>query len=454
MSQTIAAIATANSAGGIGIVRISGDTALDVADSIFTAKNNTKLCDSPGYRAYYGHVYDKDVLVDEVIAIVYKAPKSYTGENVVELSGHGGLLIMRHILRLCLENGAAPAGPGDFTKRAFLNGRIDLAKAESVMSLINAHSEQAAEAALSSLDGKLSEKTEKISSVFISACAGMSAWVDYPDEEIAELSRDTLIADFEKAKNDLQKLIVSFDAGQAVTQGVNTAIIGRPNVGKSTLMNLLLGKERSIVTDIAGTTRDVIEETAMVGNVTLRLCDTAGLHDSDDPVETLGIQMAKNKIRESALIVAVFDASSELCEEDKTLLSLCSDKKSIAVINKSDLDSKINTGFISKNTDRIVYTCASTGEGYDDFVNAVESVLGTSDIDTSFGMLLTERQLSACKKALECADEAISGLKNGITLDAVNVSCEACIDALSEITGKNVSDAVLDKIFSEFCVGK
>lgn len=335
--STIAAISTGQAAGGIGIVRISGEDAILVADRIFRSVSGKKLCDRAGYTALYGTVYYEDKPLDEAVALVFRAPKSYTGEDVCEISCHGGLYITRQILRAALSAGAIPAEAGEFTKRAFLNGKMDLTGAEAVMQMISAHGEQAGAAAFSAMEGALSRKTAEISEILLDASASLAAWVDYPDEEIEDLSDESLLAAIRKAHTMVQDLLNGFDGGRAVTEGIPAAIIGRPNTGKSTLMNMLSGTEKSIVTAIPGTTRDIVEETVLCGNVTLRLADTAGLRETQDTVESIGVERAKKKVSAAEFVFAVFDSSLPFTEEDKEIASLCRNKKAIAVINKTDL---------------------------------------------------------------------------------------------------------------------
>lgn len=454
MNKTIAAIATPNAAGGIGIIRISGPDAFKAADAIFKSKNGKLLKDLPGYSVAFGTVYDNKTPLDQCIALVFKGPKSYTGENIVELQCHGGLFLLKKVLRAVLDQGVYPAGPGEFTKRAFLNGKLDLSEAESVMSLISAQGEQALNAAYNALDGNLKNKIDSVADILLSISSHMAVWIDYPDEDFDEIETGEIKKDCEEALFVLNNLLDRFDAGQAITSGVNTVIVGRPNVGKSTLMNRLLGKNRSIVTDIAGTTRDVIEETAQIGNVVLRLSDTAGLHDSDDPVERVGIEMAENRLKHADLILVVLDGNQKIEEKDIELLKSCKGKKSIAIINKVDLGNKITEETLKPYVTEVISLSAKKGDGVEKFEEAIESILGTNDFDPSSAMLANERQFQCCKKAVECLKEALFAIESGLTYDAVNVSVDAALEPLLELTGEKVSEAVVDKIFSSFCVGK
>lgn len=450
MSSTVAAVATPNAAGAIGIVKISGPESVSIAAKVFHPVGKRKLEDTPGYSVLYGHVAD----IDDAICLVYRAPKSYTGEDVVELQCHGGLFLIQEVLRLVLEAGAEPAGPGEFTKRAFLNGKVDLSEAESVMNLISAQGKQAADAAYHALEGNLSKEIRSAADTLVAASAHMAAWADYPDEDVEELDYDVLLNYFRKTYEDLDNMVSKFDAGQAVTAGVNTVIVGRPNVGKSTLMNLLLGRNRSIVTDIAGTTRDVIEENVSIGNVLLRLSDTAGLHDSSDPVESIGIQMAEDKMKHADLILAVFEGNHPLNEEDLDILRECQGRPSIAIINKSDLGNVVTEDQVSPYTSSTVVISAKDSGCYDLLKQELEKLLGTEDFDPSAAMLANERQLLCVRKSMECLKEAIDAITSGMTMDAINVCVDASLEPLLELTGEKVSDTVIDEVFSKFCVGK
>ena len=452
--STIAAISTGQAAGGIGVVRISGENALSVADRIFKTVSGIKLEKLSGYKAAFGKVFFEEKCVDEAVALVFKAPKSYTGEDVVEISCHGGLLVTKQVLRAALANGAVPAEAGEFTKRAFLNGKMDLTRAESVMNIISAKSEQAKSAALNTLDGALYKKISEISLSLKKIAAQMAAWVDYPDEEIDDLSDDKLKETLLTAKAELEKLIKSFDVGQIIIEGVETAIVGKPNVGKSTLMNLLSGCEKSIVTSVAGTTRDIVEETVTLGNNVLRLADTAGLHDTEDTVEKIGVDRTRQKLDRASLVLAVFDSSTEVDDEDMEIIKMCNGKNAVAIINKTDLNTKFNAEKINKNFENVVYLSAKDRNGIQELEKAIEKVLGTADFDTSAATLMNERQLACCKAALQSIDEAISALEIGMTRDALNVNIGVAVESLDTLTGEKATESVVNEIFSQFCEGK
>lgn len=452
--STIAAISTGQAAGGIGIVRISGENALFVADRIFKTVSGLKLNALSGYKAALGTVFLDEKPVDEAIATVFRAPKSYTGEDVVEFSCHGGLFVTRQVLRAALQNGAVPADAGEFTKRAFLNGKLDLAKAEAVMQLISAQGEQASAAALGTLEGKLSREISAVSADLKSVSASLAAWVDYPDEEIDDLSDETIAESLNGAISALGTLLARFDSGKVILNGVDTAIVGKPNVGKSTLMNVLVGTEKSIVTDIAGTTRDIVEETVTVGDVVLHLSDTAGLRDTADTVERIGVERARQKIENAVLVLALFDSSSPLTDEDTDLFALCKNKKAIAVVNKTDLDCVWNTKILDTVFNKVVYISAKENTGVGNLENAIAEVLGTADFDPSAATLMNERQHACCAAALESLQEAKAAQDGGLTRDAVNVSIDAAIESLDALTGEKATESVVNEIFSQFCVGK
>lgn len=454
MNTTIAAICTAQGEGGIGVIRISGDDAFEIADKIFININNKKVSDMKGYTAAFGKVCNNGEEIDEAVALVYRAPHSYTGENVVEISCHGGVFITKQVLRAVLDNGAVPAQAGEFTKRAFLNGKIDLTEAEAVIDIISAKSRSAARAALCVKDGALRKKIDKVKEVLLAQAAHLSAWADYPEEDIAEVSDDELVHTFDYAVKVLKGLLDTYDSGQAVKQGIDTVIAGRPNVGKSTLMNLLTGCEKSIVTDIPGTTRDIVEDTVVLGDVILRLSDTAGLRDTEDRVEQIGVDRAKRRLEQCGLLLAVFDNNQILNEDDYDLISNAKNATTIAIINKIDLEQKLDTEFISKNFENVVYISAKDGECREELTMAVEKIAGTAKLNPSEGILSNERQRLAVVNALSSVEEAKFALESGLTYDAITVSLEDAISNLLELTGESTSDEVIDRVFHNFCVGK
>lgn len=453
--STIAAIATAQAAAGIGVVRISGEDAAQIADRVFTSVSNRKVTETGGYKALFGKVHDGEVELDDAVALVFRAPKSYTGEDVVEISCHGGLYIMQRVLRAVYEAGAVPAEAGEFTKRAFLNGKLDLSEAEAVMSLISASGEEARAATLNALDGALSREITECRDVLARAASFLSAWVDYPDDEIPELSDEELSATLGTVKQRLTALLERFDAGQAVLEGVDTAIVGKPNVGKSTLLNALSGKSRAIVTPIAGTTRDVLEETVRIGNVTLRLADTAGIRtDTDDEIERIGVERAKERFERASLVLAVLDGSEELSDDDRALLEMCGGKRCIAVINKSDLGQKLNEEEIKKYTASVVGISAKEYGNIDELKSAVENAVGTAGFDPALPLITTERQRDCVKKALGSVSDALDALLSGMTADAVNVCIDCAVEELSVLTGEKATETIVNEVFKNFCVGK
>lgn len=452
--NTIAAISTAQGQGGIGVIRISGSDAVEIADSVFKNINGKSLKQLKGYTAAYGAVYRDNEKLDEAVALVFREPHSYTGENVVELSCHGGLYITKEVLRAVLDAGASPAQAGEFTKRAFLNGKLDLTEAESVMDIISAKSKSAARAALCVREGALRKRIDGVKNELLNLTAHLSAWADYPEEDIAGVDDEMILSVCNKAESELNALLDTYDSGQAVKQGIDTVIAGRPNVGKSTLMNLLSGYEKSIVTDIPGTTRDIVEDTVIAGSVILRLSDTAGIRSTDDRVEQIGVDRAKKRLEQCGLLLAVFDNSSPLTEDDFDLIKAAEDVPSIAVLNKNDLPSQLNITNIKSVFNNIVYISASTGEGKDELIQTIEEIAGTQKLNPGEGILSNERQRSNAVNALKSVVEAKDALNMGMTYDAVTVSLEDAISELLDMTGEKTSDEVIDRVFHNFCVGK
>lgn len=454
MEKTIAAISTPMGVGGIGIIRISGDDAVAVADKIFKPASGRPLSTMKGYTAAFGKIYDNGEAIDEAVATVFLAPHSYTGENVVELSCHGGIYITSRVLRAVLNCGAALAEAGEFTKRAFLNGKIDLTESEAVMDIISAKGKAAAKSALTVKEGRLRKEIDDVKAQLIDIAAHLSAWADYPEEDIPEVSERALSENINAAAEKLDKLIKGYDVGRAVKEGIDTLIVGKPNVGKSTLMNLIAGCEKSIVTDIPGTTRDIIQETVILGNVILLLSDTAGLRETENPVEKIGVERARKKLGLCGLVLAVFDASRELDDDDLEMLELIKDQPSVAVINKTDLDNVIDIDFIKSKVDSIVFVSAANGTGLEELTEAVEKIAGTAEFDENAAVISTERQRNCALDAVRSLNEAIKALEIGMTLDAVTVSLEESVQSLLELTGERASEVVVHNVFSKFCVGK
>ena len=450
--KTIAAIATASGEGALGVIRISGENAFSVADKIFFSFSGKKLSSLEGYRAAYGEIKDGNTVLDDAVALVFRAPHSYTGEDTVEITIHGGRLMLKTVLRLILKNGADLAAAGEFTKRAFLNGKTDLTKAESIMGLISANSEAELRLSRGAHNGRISSKIAMIIDELVSADASIAAFSDYPEEDIEGLSYENFSKMLSAAKNDITEMLSSYDAGRVLREGIDTAIVGKPNVGKSTLMNMLSGTDRSIVTDVAGTTRDVIEETVTVGEVVLRLADTAGIHNTEDTVESIGVERAKQRISTAQLVLAVFDCTSGIEADDIALLEMLRPENTIIILNKTDVAGKIShpklDGF------KIVATSAKEGNGYGELSSAIAEISGVANLNAESVVLINERQRACAEKALDGVSEALAALESGCTMDAVGICVDDALAALFELTGKRVTNEVCDEIFKKFCVGK
>ncbi len=451
--RTIAAIATPLGEGGIGVIRISGENAISVADKCFKAFSGAPLSALGGYEAAYGRVTDKNgETVDDAVALVFRAPKSYTGEDTVEISVHGGRIVTRKVLRRVLECGAALAAGGEFTKRAFLNGKLDLTKAESVMGLISARNDAALKISQGARAGRISRDTQNILDNLLEAAASIAAFADYPDEDIPNLNHENFSKLLADAASKCERLISTYDAGRAVREGISCAIVGKPNVGKSTLMNMLCGSERSIVTDIAGTTRDIVENTVTVGDVTLNLADTAGIRNTTDTVEKFGVDRALQKIENAELLLAVFDSSTPLDDNDRQLLNNIHGKKCIIILNKTDLEPRLKKEMFDGF--ETVEISARSGDGYEQLCRAVGRICETEMLSPDDTVLISERQRDCVCRAAEAVTAARDALDCGITLDAVGVCVDDAVAALLELTGKRVTNEVCDEIFKRFCVGK
>ncbi len=452
--STIAAVSTPNAVGGIAVIRISGEDAINVAERIFSPYGEKKVADMAGYTCAYGIAHDGDERLDDCILTVFRAPHSYTGEDIAELSCHGGLYITKRVLRAALANGAVNAEAGEFTKRAYLNGKLDLMKAEAVMDIISAKGEREMKMAENLREGAAYKKAKKCSDKMMKILGDLAAWADYPEEDIPEVRPEILGDELREIRDDLRSLVKNYDSGRILREGVATAIIGRPNVGKSTLFNCLSGCERSIVTEIAGTTRDIIEESVRIGDITLRLSDTAGIHETDDMIEGIGVDMAEKMINSSELVIAVFDGSCPLTEDDFYLINKININNTIAVINKNDVEQVIDTSLLKDKIKHIVYLSAKENTGVNELHDCIEEIFKLSEADFGTATAANERQKKCIDKALEGIESAISSLEIGEMLDAVNIILDEAEQSLLQLTGEKVTDAVVDEVFSRFCVGK
>lgn len=457
MRDTIVAIATAVG-GGVGMVRLSGEKALAIAGRIFRPVNSAKHpAGMAGYTGAFGRVYAGEQLLDEAVLFVYRAPHSYTGEDVAELCCHGGEFVLSQVLAAAVAAGARPAEAGEYTRRALMNGKMTLTEAESVIDIMAAQNTQSLRAALGAMEGALHREVLAAADTLTDCCAHISAWIDYPEEDVEEVSAPVLLAQLGSVEKTLSRLEQSWQQGQMVRQGISTAIIGSANVGKSTLMNLLSGRERSIVTAIAGTTRDVIEETVRLGELTLRLSDTAGLRESDDPIEQIGVERSRRALEQCDLILAVFDESRPLTAEERQWLPALTGRAAVAVYNKQDLPPVLTAeekSEIAAVVPASVAVSAAAGTGLHELTEAICTVVGLSHFDPAAAVIANARQLECITAARRSLREGIEALQAGETLDAVSVCLEQSADALLTLTGRRASAEAIDKVFEQFCVGK
>ena len=452
--STIAAVSTPNAVGGIAVIRISGENALIVADRIFTSVSGKKAADMEGYTCAYGFAHDGDERLDDCILTVFRAPHSYTGEDTAEISCHGGIYVTRRVLRAALSSGAENALPGEFTKRAFMNGKLDLTQAEAVMDVISAKSERELRLAEELRSGAAFRKANACSEKLMKILGDLAAWTDYPEEDIPSVEPETLCAELKEIRNELFGLNENYDAGRIVREGVSTAIVGKPNVGKSTLFNLLSGCQRSIVTDIAGTTRDIVEETVRLGDIVLRLSDTAGIRETTDYIEGIGVEMAEKLIESAELIIAVFDGGCPCTEDDIKLINNINNKNSVAVINKNDIQQMFDVSLLKEYNIPTVFLSAKENNGLDDLKNAIENIFNINTDLINNVTTANERQRSCVENSIKAIDSAVEALINGEHLDAVNVLIDDAEQYLLSLTGNRVTEAVVDEVFSRFCVGK
>ena len=457
MRDTIVAIATAVG-GGVGMVRLSGEKALAVAGRIFRPVNSAKHpAGMAGYTGAFGRVYAGEQLLDEAVLFVYRAPHSYTGEDVAELCCHGGEFVLSQVLAAAVAAGARPAEAGEYTRRALMNGKMTLTEAESVIDIMAAQNTQSLRAALGAMEGALHREVLAAADTLTDCCAHISAWIDYPEEDVEEVSAPVLLAQLGSVEKTLSRLEQSWQQGQMVRQGIATVIIGSANVGKSTLMNLLSGRERSIVTAIAGTTRDVIEETVCLGELTLRLSDTAGLRESDDPIEQMGVERSRRALEQCDLILAVFDESRPLTAEERQWLPALAGRAAVAVYNKQDLPPVLTAeekAEIAAVVPASVAVSAAAGTGLAELTGEIRRVVGLSHFDPAAAVIANARQLECITAARRSLREGLEALQAGETLDAVSVCLEQSADALLTLTGRRASAEAIDKVFEQFCVGK
>lgn len=455
--DTIAAIATASGNSGIGIIRVSGDEAIEIVDKIFKSVNSDKkLVNVKSHTINYGHIVDNDKVIDEVLVSVMNGPHSYTGEDVVEINCHGGMIVIRKILEIVLKNGARTAEPGEFTKRAFLNGRMDLSQAEAVMDVINAKNEFALSSSIEQLNGRVSEKIKSLREKIIYNIAFIESALDDPEHISIDGYSEKLSKILEEVNGELLRLINNFDNGRIVKEGVKTVILGKPNAGKSSLLNLLLGEERAIVTDIEGTTRDTLEESINLNGVFLNLIDTAGIRDSEDVVEQIGVNKAKELAEKSDLVIFVADASKELDENDKEIINLIKDKQAIVLLNKSDLGTIINEKNVSEFDNKPVITfSAKTGDGLDELENKIRNLFYEGKVKYNDELYITNaRQKESLINAKNSIEEVIKSVENDMPEDFYSIDLMDAYTYLGQIIGESVEDDLVNEIFSKFCMGK
>jgi tRNA modification GTPase len=459
LSDTIAAISTAVGEAGIGIVRMSGSASLDIADKVFKGKKVKSLSSVSNRKITYGHIIDPedDKVIDEVLIVYMKEPFTYTREDIVEIYCHGGIISVKKTLELLLRNGARLAEPGEFTKRAFLNGRLDLSQAEAVIDLIRAKTDKSYDVSLDQLEGNLSVKVNEIRNILLKMLAHIGVSIDFPDEDVEEVTYDELEEWGNIVLDDICGLLNTADRGKILREGLNTVILGKPNVGKSSLLNAILRENRAIVTDIPGTTRDIIEEYVNIDGIPLKIVDTAGIRDTENLIEKIGVNRAKNVVSRADLVIAVFDASRELTKEDMDIVDIIKDKKSIALLNKTDLPNKIELEDLQKQlgNKKLIATSIAKGVGVEELEKVIKEMFYSGNVEISDDIIVTNvRHKNQLERAKKNISDVLQGIKQGVPLDCVEVDVKSCWKNLGEISGDTVSEDIIDKIFSEFCIGK
>lgn len=460
--STIAAISTASGVGGIGIVRLSGKESFKIVEKIFKPLNGKKV-KTRGYVIKYGHIMNplNNETIDEVLISYFKAPKSYTTEDMCEINSHGGTVIIQQILDLCLKNGAKIAEPGEFTKRAFLNGRIDLSQAEAVIDVINSKTQKESKTSVKQLEGYLSQEIHKIKQNVLEILATIEASIDYPEYDAPEFTNIQILEKLEVIKERLTCLIKSFENGKIIKEGIKVAIIGRPNAGKSSLLNSILKEERAIVTEYEGTTRDTIEEYITIDGIPFKMIDTAGIRESKDEVEKIGIYKARRIAEEADLIIAIFDRTKKLNDEDRDILRLIENKRAIILLNKIDMpqnDPETANTIVEaseKNRQSMVRISAKENEGINILFRTMSELFKLNEIDINNEIIITNiRHKNAILHARTSAETAMETIKAGMPLDLIAINIKEILEGLGEITGENVSEEIIKEIFSRFCLGK
>lgn len=455
-TDTIAAVATAMAGSGIGIVRISGEEAITVADRVFQMKSGKKLSEMPTHTIHYGYVHDGEEVLDEVMVVLMCGPKSYTREDTVEIDCHGGVYVVKRVLETVLLHGARLAEPGEFTKRAFLNGRIDLSQAESVMDMIQAKNEFALKSSLKQLTGFVSETIREIRAEVLHEIAYIESALDDPEHISLEGYPSRLRAAVEEISGRIEKLLADSDNGRILKEGISTVIVGKPNVGKSSLLNTLVGEERAIVTDIAGTTRDVLEEQINLNGILLNVIDTAGIRETEDVVEKIGVQRAKEYLKDADLVIYVVDTSTELDENDFQIMELLSDRNAIILMNKSDLESKTDAAQIKKHLEkRIISVSAKERTGMDELEAAIREMFLHGQVSFDDEIFITNvRHKAALQAALDSLRLVVQSIEDGMPEDFYSVDLMNAYEELGSIIGEAVEDDLVNEIFSKFCMGK
>lgn len=455
--DTIAAIATAMTVSGIGIIRVSGEEALEIAGKVYRSKNGKNdIRKSESHKIHYGFIYDGEEMIDEVLVMVMKGPRSYTGEDTVEIDCHGGILAMRKVLEAVIRAGARPAEPGEFTKRAFLNGRIDLSQAEAVMDVINAKNEYALKSSMSQLKGAVLKAIKEIRNSIIYHIAYIESALDDPEHISIDGYGEELSDVIKEQKEKIRRLIDSFSEGKMIREGIKTVIVGKPNAGKSSLLNCLVGEEKAIVTDIAGTTRDVLEETIVLQGISLKMMDTAGIRKTEDVVEKIGVERARTYAKEADLILYVVDSSTELDENDQEILKLLEDKKAIVLLNKSDLEPVVTREMLSQKTGKpIISISAKEEKGVEELEKQIKEMFFQGELSFNDEVYITNARH---KKALEDAWKSLEMVENSISMgmpeDFFSIDLMNAYEALGSITGEAVGEDLVNEIFSKFCTGK